>query len=139
MTPSASKEVEESKSHDVVPKNTMEELFEWNLVDHISPYLDRHLIFPLLDYLEKQIRDIPATDRTKSLLQDVNVARYTLLRPTHMMDYVMDVYSTWNDSIPPEMEQQKQIILQDLERLQKQCAPFLEEITSTERVRENVP
>ena len=128
--------------------STLLELLEWNLIDHISPYLDRHMIFPLLDYFEKQVTGTSATanisDNQKSreqVLSDLNMARYMLLRPTHMIDYIMDIYktlptstSTENDDNIQSMILQKQQVLQELESLQKLCHPLLEEIDITERV-----
>ena len=145
-------------------RSTIAELLEWNLIDRISPYLDRHMIFPLLDYFEKQIQEVGVTSNSETkegddtsiatqatLLRDVNEARYQLLRPTHMIDYMMDVY---NSSIIPgsrteeetattktvldEMTQQKQKVLQDLESLKQQCLPLLEEIDTATRVRMHV-
>lgn len=127
--------------------NTIPELLEWNLIDRISPYLDRHMIFPLLDYFEKQIQEaIPDPDDTKATLRrDVNEARYQLLRPTNMVDYMMDVYNQSMDTTTPEaavaakdiheeMTQQKQKVLQDLEALKQRCLPLLEEIDTATRV-----
>ena len=82
-------------------KNSIAELLEWNLIDRISPYLDRHMIFPLLDYLEQQIQQqqqgtTAAAEEdhaaARCLLRDINEARFQLLRPTHMIDYRMDAY-----------------------------------------------
>ena len=146
---SATKEVSSSV---VVVKNTLPELLEWNLIDRISPYLDRHMIFPLLDYFEKQIQEVKNnnTNETKEedspanaaqLLKDVNEARYQLLRPTHMIDYMMDVYnqsnsnsSTSTNTMPEEMVQQKQQVLKNLESLKQQCLPLLEGIDTATRV-----
>jgi translation initiation factor 3 subunit E len=117
------------------PKNTLQELLEWNLIDRISPYLDRHMIFPLLDYLEEQLAPVAGAQK-EPVLQNLHEARYTLLRPTHMVDYRMDVYKSLHPAVavPEELVQQKEQVLQDLEQLQKQCRPLLEEISSSERV-----
>jgi hypothetical protein len=131
--------------------NTISELLEWNLIDRISPYLDRHMIFPLLDYFEKLIHESKGDDPNNvvmdkdTLIHDVNMARYTLLRPTHMIDYMMDVYNSIHNNddnqnetkntMSDEMIQQKQQVLQDMETLKEQCLPLLEEIDTTTRVR----
>ena len=129
------------------------------------------MIFPLLDYFEKQIQEVSVSSSNNSsetkddddctgtittqatLLRDVNEARYKLLRPTHMVDYMMDVYNNSiiihgntndstkvetvakKDSVHQEMTQQKQQVLQDLESLKQQCLPLLEEIDAATRVR----
>jgi eIF3 subunit 6 N terminal domain len=159
----------------VVNTNTITELLEWNLMDQISPYLDRHMIFPLLDYFEKQVQEVTDleeeekeehsttkvingennTKQTKvQLIHEVNEARYALLRPTHMIDYMMDVYnsihhshnnttttsssnsgSSSSSNMPEEMIQQKQHVLHELETLKKQCVPLLDVIDTTTQVR----
>ena len=137
-------------------KNSIAELLEWNLIDRISPYLDRHMIFPLLDYLEQQIQQQQEGATTTAeedhaaeqwLLRDINEARFQLLRPTHMIDYRMDAYHqnhhTNNDNNDTTtttaataekeeeetimMQRQKQQVLQDLAALQTKCQPLLEE------------
>ena len=149
-----------SSSRPTATVNTIPELLEWNLIDRISPYLDRHMIFPLLDYFEKQIQEVgvvvsssetkedeDSTTITKAtLLRDVNEARYKLLRPTHMIDYMMDAYnssivhvnasdnSAEVQSIHEEMTQQKQQVLLDLESLKQKCLPLLEGIDAATRV-----
>ena len=137
-------------------KNSIAELLEWNLIDRISPYLDRHMIFPLLDYLEQQIQQQQEEEEgttaaaeedhaaARCLLRDINEARFQLLRPTHMIDYRMDAYhqnhhtnnndTTTTTTATAEtekeeetMQRQKQQVLQDLAALQTKCQPLLEE------------
>ena len=108
---------------------------QWDLTSTISPFLDRHMIFPLLDYLDKLIAEKAVGYRPL----DVSEARLALLRPTHMVDYAIDTYKsihtgTTDATIPTEMEQQKAQVLKDLEDLRQRCAP-LEQLDATERVR----
>jgi translation initiation factor 3 subunit E len=112
---------------------------QWDLTATISPYLDRHMIFPLLDYLEKLIEDgslVPSTGGYSKLA--VSEARLALLRPTHMVDYAIDIYKSIHGEtmpvVPSEMEEQKAKVLKDLEDLRQRCAP-LEKIEDAERVR----
>jgi translation initiation factor 3 subunit E len=102
---------------------------QWDLTNEISPYLDRHMMFPLLEYLDSLIRD----GKIKSYqAKDVAEARLALLRPTHMIDYMIDVYrsihtntnNTTDETILKEMEEQKVKVLQELEDLKKQCEPI---------------
>jgi eIF3 subunit 6 N terminal domain len=144
MNPPPAEKLQDVTTTTTTPNtNTIQELLEWNLIDSISPYLDRHMIFPLLDYFEKQILEINSSNGTDNIhhrqqvLQNVNEARYSLLRPTHMIDYMMDVHKSLNETetMPEVMTQQKQQVLEVLENLKKQCLPLLEEIDTTERVR----
>lgn len=88
----------------------------YDLTNAISPYLDLHMMFPLLEYVDSLITNeaIPYSS------QDVAKARLSLLRPTHMVDYAMDIYRELHgkdSEIPKEMEDQKKEVLQKLEEL----------------------
>jgi hypothetical protein len=113
---------EESTSSVVSSSSTGIE--QWDLTNTVSPYLDRHMIFPLLEFLDGLI----AKEAVSYNSRDVAEARLALLRPTHMVDYAVDVYrsihSDAGDGIPPEMEEQKQRVYQQLETLRAQCEPL---------------
>lgn len=94
---------------------------QWDLTSQVSPYLDRHMIFPLLEYLDTLIGKKAVSYSSK----DVAAARLSLLRPTHMVDYAIDVYkSIQGDAVPAEMEEQKQAVYKKLEDLSKGCQPL---------------
>jgi translation initiation factor 3 subunit E len=92
---------------------------QWDLTSRVSPYLDRHMIFPLLEYLDTLIGKKTVSYSSK----DVASARLSLLRPTHMVDYAIDVYKSLEGDapVPEEMEQQKQAVYKELEDLRKGC------------------
>lgn len=96
---------------------------QWDLTSKISPYLDRHMMFPLLEYMDGLINAGTVSYST----QDVAAARLALLRPTHMVDYAMDIYKGLHggDSlIPKEMEEQKDVVYKKLEELEQGCKPL---------------
>jgi len=97
---------------------------QYDLTPQISPYLDRHMIFPLLEYLDELIGKGSISYSSK----DVAEARLALLRPTHMVDYAIDVYKSINGgenaTVPKEMEEQKEKVYKELEDLRKRCAPL---------------
>jgi translation initiation factor 3 subunit E len=105
-------------------------LEQWDLTSKISPYLDRHMMFPLLEYLDGLISAGTISYSSK----DVAAARLALLRPTHMADYAIDMYKSVhgeNAEIPKEMEDQKADVFKQLEELEKGCKP-LADICSNE-------
>lgn len=56
---------------------------EWDLTPKMGPYLDRHLVFPLLEFLSvKGFYD--ETDLSRGKLE--------LLSNTNMVDFAMDVH-----------------------------------------------
>lgn len=104
---------------------------QWDLTSKISPYLDRHMMFPLLEYMDGLIADGTVSYSTK----DVAAARLALLRPTHMVDYAIDIYKTVHPdsaAIPAEMEEQKTSVYQRLEELEKGCKALHELCSSNE-------
>ncbi|GAX24160.1 translation initiation factor 3 subunit E [Fistulifera solaris] len=89
---------------------------QWDLTAQVSPYLDRHLIFPLLEYIIENL------DYSKD---DVAAARLELLRPTHMVDYAAECHKALHGDAPAEMKQQKEQVYQQLETLKNGCEPLL--------------
>ena len=107
---------------------------QWDLTPAVSPYLDRHMIFPLLEFLDTLI----ATNGSDFhyTTQDVAAARLALLRPTHMVDYAMDVYQAihgGNAPVPAELQEQKQTVYQQLKDLKAGCQELLELTKDTDQ------
>mmetsp|Transcript_50902 Transcript_50902/g.58852 ORF Transcript_50902/g.58852 Transcript_50902/m.58852 type:complete len:516 (+) Transcript_50902:109-1656(+) len=95
-------------------------LERWDLTNKNSAYLDRHMMFPLLEYLDGLIE----ADRISYSSKDVAAARLALLRPTHMVDYAVDTYKSVHGEsaeIPAEMEEQKTQVFKQLEELEHGC------------------
>ena len=70
---------------------------------------------------------------------DVATARLALLRPTHMVDYAMDIYKELHgddSEIPAEMEEQKKTVHKQLEELKADqgCKAF-DDLCNTEGIR----
>ena len=78
------------------------------------------MMFPLLEYLDELIND----GRVSYNSNDVAAARLALLRPTHMVDYAIDIYRGIHGAdseVPKEMEDQKAKVYQKLGELEKGC------------------
>jgi translation initiation factor 3 subunit E len=88
---------------------TSEEIVQENdLLPKLMPYLDRHMIFPLLEFFASQ-------DGTSA--EEITKAKYELLKQTNMTDYVA---SLWKDihktnNVPDEFTKKKEDVLQKLE------------------------
>lgn len=96
---------------------------QWDLTAQISPHLDLHMMFPLLEYVDSLITAglVPYTHG------DVAASRLALLRPTHMVDYAMDIYRELHGAdaaIPQEMEAQKAAVYKQQEELRDGCIKF---------------
>lgn len=56
---------------------------KYDLTPRIAPHLDRHLVFPLLEFLQE--RELYAEG-------DILKAKIELLNDTNMVDYAMDIH-----------------------------------------------
>mmetsp|Transcript_597 Transcript_597/g.1306 ORF Transcript_597/g.1306 Transcript_597/m.1306 type:complete len:519 (-) Transcript_597:206-1762(-) len=105
----------------------------YDLTSLISPYLDLHMMFPLLEYIDSLI----STGSISYSSLDVAQARLELLKPTHMVDYAMDIYREVhgeNAAIPQRMEDQKAGVFKELEELREGQMKF-DELCRSEDVR----
>jgi translation initiation factor 3 subunit E len=66
---------------------------EYDLTRTIIPYLDRHLVFPLLTHLHESGLFAP---------EQVAGAQYELAKGTNMVDYIVSLYEQLNDSEAPQ-------------------------------------
>jgi len=108
----------------------------YDLTPLISPYLDLHMMFPLLEYIDSLI----ATGAISYSAADVAQARLELLRPTHMVDYAMDIYREIHGEeaeIPQEMEDQKGEVFKQMEVLREGQMAF-DDLSRDEEVRNNL-
>jgi translation initiation factor 3 subunit E len=110
---------------------TSQGLEQWDLTSKNSSYLDRHMMFPLLEYLDGLIE----ADKISYSSKDVAAARLSLLRPTHMVDYAVDIYKSVHGEsaeIPEEMNVQKTEVFKQLEELESGCKPLTDICTNEE-------
>lgn len=69
---------------------------EYDLTKTIIPYLDRHLVFPLLAWL---------VDNTTFPVKEVQIAQYELAKGTNMHDYAVSLFQQIHpDELVPEGE-----------------------------------
>lgn len=82
---------------------------EYDLLPKLIPHLDRHLVFPLLEFLSGQEDGEDGTEMTKT--------KYELLKQTNMTDYVANLWQEINhsDTIPQEYVKKREEVLQRLQ------------------------
>ncbi|PYH40446.1 eukaryotic translation initiation factor 3 subunit E [Aspergillus saccharolyticus JOP 1030-1] len=97
---------------------TAEEIANHDLLPKLIPYLDRHLVFPLLEFSSGGQDDDKETIR----------AKYELLKHTNMTDYVANLWKELNDSdsIPEEFIKKREEVLAKLQHYQDQSAKITE-------------
>jgi translation initiation factor 3 subunit E len=91
---------------------------EWDLTPKIGPYLDRHLVFPLLEFLAvKGFYD--ETDLLRGKLE--------ILSKTSMVDLAMEVHkSLYPDlEVPASLKERRVQILNNFKKLQAETEPAL--------------
>ncbi|KAL1962084.1 hypothetical protein VTN77DRAFT_612 [Rasamsonia byssochlamydoides] len=95
------------------PPKTAEEIAkEYDLLPKLIPYLDRHLVFPLLEFVSGQDDDN----------LEITRAKYELLKHTNMTDYVANLWQEINnsDTIPEEFVKKREEVLAKLQQYQEE-------------------
>lgn len=108
------------------PQSAEEIARHYDLLPKLIPYLDRHLIFPLLEFssgLEENPKDIAR-------------AKYELLKHTNMTDYVASLWEEINESdkVPNEFAQKREEVLAKLQHYQDQSSKITEALQNEDVV-----
>ncbi|KAL7138428.1 hypothetical protein ABFS83_10G163100 [Erythranthe nasuta] len=91
---------------------------KYDLTQRIAPQLDRHLVFPLLEFLQE-----------KGLYaeEDILKAKIDLLNQTNMVDYAMDIHKSLyrSDDVPQDMVDRRAEVVGRLKALEEGAAPLM--------------
>ncbi|KAM0745649.1 eukaryotic translation initiation factor 3 subunit 6 [Meredithblackwellia eburnea MCA 4105] len=101
-----------------------------DILANLFPNLDRHLVLPILDFLES---------RQSYSHEDVLKAKYDLLKPTNMVTYVLGLKreidgSPQDAEVPQEFKQREETVVATLNELQSQAQKVMEVISNPEVV-----
>jgi len=101
---------------------------EWELTSKLGPFLDRHLVIPLLEFLSVNGKDIYDEN-------DLLKGKLDLLSGTNMIDFAMDVHKTLypDQDVPQELVEKRPKVVEEFDRLQRQTKP-LQDIFGDEEV-----
>ena len=105
----------------------------YDLTSRISPFLDRHLVFPLLEFLQGQ---------ELYSQRDVFEAKIELLKKTNMVDFAMDIYRALNDTddVPEEMMTIRADVVATLRKLEADARTimhFLQDPNNVKNLRQD--
>lgn len=108
----------------------IETLQEHDLLPKLIPHLDRHLIFPLLEFLSGQEGDDAA---------EITKTKYELLKQTNMTDYVASLWQEINESddVPEEFVKKREEVLQRLSLFTEETSR-IDELLSDDSVVSNL-
>lgn len=102
---------------------------QWDLTPKMAPFLDRHLVFPLLEFLSvKGIYD--ETDLLR--------AKLDLLSHTNMVDFIMDVHKSLypDQEVPANLKEKRTVVVEKFKKLQTDTEPILKIFVDPEVMRQ---
>ena len=101
---------------------------EYDLLPKLVGVLDRHLIFPLLQFSADQLEDDDGNSKDAARSREITRAKYELLKKTNMTDYVADLYCDIEglENPPDEFAAKRQQVITRLEQAQQETAKLTE-------------
>jgi len=89
---------------------------DWDLTSTMAPYLDRHLVFALFDFLD--------TSTELFVTEDLMKAKFALLEETSMVDSSIDIHATLHpdEDTPKELLEKRDDVLKTWEKLMEESA-----------------
>ncbi|KAF9623625.1 hypothetical protein IFM89_003552 [Coptis chinensis] len=101
----------------------------YDLTQQTAPNLDRHLVFPLLEFLQE-----------RSLYPDGQIlkAKIQLLNKTNMVDYAMDIHKSLykTEDVPQDMIDRRAEVVARLKSLEESAAPLIQFLQDPESLKE---
>lgn len=100
---------------------------KFDLTNTLAPFMDLHFMFPLIDFLS-----------SNELYEEAQLmaAKLSLLKPTNMADFAVEIYQTLHDTtdVPAEFEDRRGAILDSLSFAKSECGLMLELIEDEEKI-----
>ncbi|XP_047938668.1 eukaryotic translation initiation factor 3 subunit E-like [Salvia hispanica] len=102
---------------------------KFDLTPRIAPNLDRHLVFPLLEFLQ---------ERGLYPEEDILKAKIELLNHTNMVDYAMDIHKSLyrSEDVPQDMIDRRAEVVGRLKALEDGAAPLIGFLQNPQAVQE---
>ncbi|XP_042479411.1 eukaryotic translation initiation factor 3 subunit E-like [Macadamia integrifolia] len=102
---------------------------QYDLTPRIAPLLDRHLVFPLLEFLQEN-KLYPDDQILKGKIE--------LLNKTNMVDYAMDIHKSLyhTEEVPQDMVDRRVEVVARLKSLEESAAPLISFLQNPNSVQE---
>lgn len=112
---------------------------EFDLLPKLVTKLDRHLIFPLLEFANSQVENEDGTSKDAAKTRELLKAKFELLKKTNMTDYVANLYCDLEglQEPPKEYADKRQKVIETLENYEDSTHK-LAELLQTEEVVSNL-
>ncbi|KAK0649691.1 eIF3 subunit 6 N terminal domain-containing protein [Cercophora newfieldiana] len=101
---------------------------DYDLLPKLAPHLDRHMIFPLLEFANGQLLDDEENITDEKKAREITQAKFALLKKTDMTDYVANLYCELQGLKEPPIEyaERKQKVFSQLEKFEQQTGKITE-------------
>jgi translation initiation factor 3 subunit E len=102
---------------------------EYDLMLKLAQHLDRHMIFPLLEFSAGQVVDEESGDiKDETKAREITQAKYGLLKKTNMTDYVANLYCELEglEEPPAEFADKKQKVFGQLQKYEQETSKIIE-------------
>ncbi|KAL2258973.1 hypothetical protein VTK26DRAFT_7513 [Humicola hyalothermophila] len=104
-------------------------LAEYDLILKLAQHLDRHMIFPLLEFSAGQLVDEESGEvKDKAKAREITQSKYALLKKTDMTDYVANLYCELEGlkEPPAEFAERRQKVFSQLEKYEQETSKITE-------------
>jgi translation initiation factor 3 subunit E len=95
----------------------------------LAQHLDRHMIFPLLEFSASQLVDEERGEvKDDAKAREITQAKYALLKKTNMTDYVADLHCELEGlkEPPAEFANKKQRVFSQLQKYEQETSKIIE-------------
>lgn len=101
---------------------------DFDLLPKLVTKLDRHLIFPLLEFSSAQLENEDGSSMDESKTLEILKAKYELLKKTNMTDYVANLYCDLEglQDPPKDFADKRQKVIETLEKYEDSTSKITE-------------
>lgn len=111
--------------------NDIPSVSTYDLIPKLVSCLDRHMIFPLLEFSSSQLEDEEGNPKDAKKFREITQAKYELLKKTNMTDYVANLYMDLRglNEPPAEFAEKRQKVLARLEQFEDETGKIRDLLT----------